>query len=75
MLLGQDQVLEADDDICPIPLEDPPLITEEVVVSLHATHSKHSLSTLRFKGAIGKVPVCALVDRGSTHSFVDPIVL
>ncbi|KAJ3687260.1 hypothetical protein LUZ61_016424 [Rhynchospora tenuis] len=30
---------------------------------------------MKFKGQIGNVPVCALLDSGSTHSFVNPNVL
>jgi Retroviral aspartyl protease len=49
--------------------------TEEAVVSLHATQSHLKQNTMWFKGQIGQKTVCALLDSGSTHSFVDPLVL
>jgi Retroviral aspartyl protease len=48
---------------------------EEAIVSMHATTSNPKPSTMKFKGYIGKIPVTALVDSGSTHSFVNPVVL
>jgi Retroviral aspartyl protease len=51
------------------------LCTKEVIIFLHATHSNPLLSTLKFKGYIDKASVCALIDSGSTYSFVDPAVL
>jgi Retroviral aspartyl protease len=30
---------------------------------------------MRFKGFIDKIPICALIDSGSTHSFVDSSIL
>lgn len=50
-------------------------MTEEAVVSMHATSTNPSLKTMKFKGQIGKRPVYALLDSGSTHSFIDPRVL
>jgi hypothetical protein len=51
--------------------EDP----EEAIVSMHATSGNHSANTIQFKGQIGNQPVFALIDSGSTHSFVNPNVL
>jgi Retroviral aspartyl protease len=49
--------------------------TEEVIVLMHATSNNPVSNTMRFKGFIGTVPVFALIDSGSTHSFVNPAVL
>lgn len=49
--------------------------TEEAMVSMHATSSNPKLKTMKFQGQLGKRPVYALLDSGSTHSFVDPAVL
>jgi RNase H-like domain found in reverse transcriptase/Reverse transcriptase (RNA-dependent DNA polymerase)/Integrase zinc binding domain/Retroviral aspartyl protease/Integrase core domain/Retrotransposon gag protein/Chromo (CHRromatin Organisation MOdifier) domain len=48
---------------------------EEAIVSMHATSNSPVSNTMRFKGFIGTVPVFALIDSGSTHSFVNPSVL
>jgi Retroviral aspartyl protease len=48
---------------------------EEAIVSMHATSSNPHANTMRFKGQIGQQPVFALIDSGSTHSFVNPTVL
>lgn len=32
-------------------------------------------SRLKFKGSLNEVPICALIDSGSTHSFVNPSVV
>jgi Ty3 transposon capsid-like protein len=50
-------------------------MAEEAIVSLYATHSHPQMSTMRFKGQVGLKHVYALLDSGSTHSFVDPTVL
>ncbi|KAJ4817704.1 polyprotein [Rhynchospora pubera] len=31
--------------------------------------------TLKYKGLIGPIPICALVDSGSTHSFINPSIV
>jgi Retroviral aspartyl protease len=48
---------------------------EEAIVSMHATSSNPIHNTMRFKGLIGTTPIFALIDSGSTHSFVNPLVL
>jgi Retroviral aspartyl protease len=50
-------------------------VTEEAIVSMHATSNHPMGNTMRFKGQIGRQPVFALIDSGSTHSFVNPQVL
>jgi Reverse transcriptase (RNA-dependent DNA polymerase)/Retroviral aspartyl protease len=42
---------------------------------MQVTTSNPKSSTMKFKSYIGKTPVTALVDSGSTHSFVNPVVL
>jgi Reverse transcriptase (RNA-dependent DNA polymerase)/Retroviral aspartyl protease/Retrotransposon gag protein len=48
---------------------------EEAVLSMFAISSNPHLTTLRFKGKVGGREVCALIDSGSTSSFVNPSVL
>ncbi|KAJ4783151.1 polyprotein [Rhynchospora pubera] len=48
---------------------------EETVISLFATKDTSRVRNMRFKGYVGPTPVCALVDSGSTHSFVNPDIL
>ncbi|KAJ4750063.1 polyprotein [Rhynchospora pubera] len=48
---------------------------EEAVISLFSTPEAKRVKNMKFKGAIGKTPICALIDSGSTHSFVNPAVL
>lgn len=48
---------------------------EDVRISLHAIGEARSLDLIRIQGKVNGVPVTALVDSGSTHSFVDPKVV
>ncbi|KAJ4801231.1 polyprotein [Rhynchospora pubera] len=48
---------------------------EEVRISLHAIGEVKNLDLIRIKGNVNGVPVIALVDSGSTHSFIDPKVV
>ncbi|KAJ4750853.1 polyprotein [Rhynchospora pubera] len=50
-------------------------MVEQAIIFMYATTDKKMVSSMRFKGEIGKVPVCALLDSGSTHSFVHPDVI
>jgi RNase P/RNase MRP subunit p29 len=50
-------------------------IQVEAFVSMHATSSATHTSTMKFKGVIGSKPIFALIDSGSTHSFINPAVL
>ncbi|KAJ3707248.1 hypothetical protein LUZ61_010953 [Rhynchospora tenuis] len=49
--------------------------TEETVISLFTTQDVRKVKNMKFKGFIGRIPVCALIDSGSTHSFVNPTIL
>ncbi|KAJ4754249.1 polyprotein [Rhynchospora pubera] len=47
---------------------------EQAVISMFSPDKK-TVSAMRFKGQIGKTPVYALVDSGSTHSFINPEII
>ncbi|KAJ4784848.1 polyprotein [Rhynchospora pubera] len=47
---------------------------EQAVISMFAADKKR-VNAMRFKGQIGKLPVYALIDSGSTHSFINPEVI
>ncbi|KAJ3707881.1 hypothetical protein LUZ61_011586 [Rhynchospora tenuis] len=48
---------------------------EQAVISMYASTDKKKVSSMKFRGQIGKVPICALLDSGSTHTFVNPEIL
>ncbi|KAJ4801510.1 polyprotein [Rhynchospora pubera] len=48
---------------------------EQAVISMYASTDKKKISSMKFKGQIGNVPICALLDSGSTHTFVNPEVI
>ncbi|KAJ4763928.1 polyprotein [Rhynchospora pubera] len=48
---------------------------EEAVISLFTANDVHKVRNMKFKGFVGSIPVCALIDSGSTHSFVNPHIL
>ncbi|KAJ1685411.1 hypothetical protein LUZ63_016801 [Rhynchospora breviuscula] len=48
---------------------------EETVISLFAAKDTSRVKNMKFKGFVGQTPVCALIDSGSTHSFVNPNIL
>ncbi|KAJ4815745.1 polyprotein [Rhynchospora pubera] len=48
---------------------------EEAVVSLFTAKEAKTIKHMKLKGLVGTKSVCALVDIGSTHSFVNPDVL
>jgi Aspartyl protease len=48
---------------------------EEAFVSMHASSNSQQTSTMKFKGFIGNTPISALIDSGSTHSFINPAIL
>ncbi|KAJ3685964.1 hypothetical protein LUZ61_015128 [Rhynchospora tenuis] len=45
---------------------------EHAVITMCADHSPSNFQTLKFKGMLDSVPICVLVDTGSTHSFINP---
>ncbi|KAJ3704209.1 hypothetical protein LUZ61_007914 [Rhynchospora tenuis] len=48
---------------------------EEAVISLFNANGAKRVKNMKFKGTIGEIPICVLIDSGSTHSFVNPTVL
>ncbi|KAJ1703813.1 hypothetical protein LUZ63_003592 [Rhynchospora breviuscula] len=48
---------------------------EQAVVTMFNSKTNPKVKVMKFKGQIGTIPVCALLDSGSTHSFVNPNVL
>ncbi|KAJ4802427.1 polyprotein [Rhynchospora pubera] len=48
---------------------------EEVRISLHAMGENRNLDLIRLRGEVKGIPITALVDSGSTHTFVDPKVI
>ncbi|KAJ4821432.1 polyprotein [Rhynchospora pubera] len=48
---------------------------EETVISLFAAKDTSRVRNMKFKGYVGPTPIFALVDSGSTHSFVNPDIL
>lgn len=76
MLIGQDSEEEEEEREVPAAdVEEENVLvpaSEEAVVSMFALSSNPNLSTMKFKGKIGTKPICALIDSGTTHSFIDP---
>ncbi|KAJ4798340.1 polyprotein [Rhynchospora pubera] len=54
-------------------LEEPP--EEQAVITMCSPSSVLNHKTLKYKGFIGPIPICALVDSGSTHSFINPTIV
>ncbi|KAJ4777533.1 polyprotein [Rhynchospora pubera] len=48
---------------------------EEMRISLHAMGENRNLDLIRLRGEVKGTPITALVDSGSTHTFVDPKVI
>jgi Retroviral aspartyl protease len=48
---------------------------EEPVVSMFSVKDNKTVKVMKFKGEIRKLPIYALLDSGSTHSFVNPTVI
>ncbi|KAJ4780790.1 polyprotein [Rhynchospora pubera] len=48
---------------------------EHADISMCSPHDKHNSQTLKFKGVIQQLPIMALIDSGSTHSFLHPAVV
>ncbi|KAJ4775101.1 polyprotein [Rhynchospora pubera] len=49
--------------------------SEGVQVSLHAIGEVNSIDLIKIKGEVHGFPIIALVDSGSTHSFISPKVI
>ncbi|KAJ4753988.1 polyprotein [Rhynchospora pubera] len=48
---------------------------EEAVISLFTTREPKKIKSMKIKGKVGQKCICALIDSGSTHSFVNPDVI
>ncbi|KAJ1699376.1 hypothetical protein LUZ63_007888 [Rhynchospora breviuscula] len=48
------------------------LQNEHAVITMCADHSPSNFQTLKYKGMLDGVPICILIDTGSTHSFINP---
>lgn len=49
---------------------------DEAIVSMCATSSNPNLSTMKLKGeVVANKAIFALLDSGSTHSFINPVVI
>ncbi|KAJ3689395.1 hypothetical protein LUZ61_018559 [Rhynchospora tenuis] len=44
----------------------------QAVITMCTDQHASNLQTLKFKGLLGKTPICVLIDTGSTHSFINP---
>ncbi|XP_060181956.1 uncharacterized protein LOC132611554 [Lycium barbarum] len=55
------------------PVEEQAEISINAILGLSNTSSPHK--TIKIMGFVKKIPIIMLIDTGSTHSFVDPIVL
>ncbi|KAA8530919.1 hypothetical protein F0562_005622 [Nyssa sinensis] len=49
-------------------------VQEELQISVHALSGSLSYKTMRIKGKVKKNVVTILIDSGSTHNFLDPIM-
>ncbi|KAJ3688355.1 hypothetical protein LUZ61_017519 [Rhynchospora tenuis] len=48
---------------------------EEAVITMCAAPEPQQIHTLRFKGLLDQIPICVLIDTGSTHSFINPSLI
>lgn len=48
---------------------------DQATISVCVHNAGINTDTPRFKGQLGHIPICALVDSGSTHSFISPVVI
>ncbi|KAJ3690052.1 hypothetical protein LUZ61_019216 [Rhynchospora tenuis] len=46
--------------------------TEQAVITMCAHQEPSDFHTLKFKGVFDSIPICILIDTGSTHSFINP---
>ncbi|KAJ3701444.1 hypothetical protein LUZ61_005149 [Rhynchospora tenuis] len=71
---GEFEVMYEDDSAGGEPVvEQEPI--EEAVISLFTANDARKVKNMKFKGLVGKMPVCALIDSGSTNSFINPAIL
>ncbi|KAA8524512.1 hypothetical protein F0562_010935 [Nyssa sinensis] len=49
-------------------------VQEELQISVHALSGSLSYKTMRIKGKVKKNMVIILIDSGSTHNFLDPVM-
>jgi Retroviral aspartyl protease len=75
ILLGQEQYSKEEENLSESVQDASVDCPEEAIVSMYATHTNPYMTTIRFKRQVGTKPVYALLDSGSTHSFVDPLIL
>ncbi|KAJ4812719.1 polyprotein [Rhynchospora pubera] len=47
----------------------------DAVITMCSDQSASKLQTLKFKGDFDHIPICVLIDTGSTHSFVNPSLI
>ncbi|KAJ4807897.1 polyprotein [Rhynchospora pubera] len=77
LLMGPSELEEEEDEIefidCVEETEEAQL--EEAIISLFTSKDANKVKTMKFKGYVGSIPICALIDSGSTHSFVNSTVL
>ncbi|KAJ3684022.1 hypothetical protein LUZ61_013186 [Rhynchospora tenuis] len=71
-----DEIEEEDwEETAPDVVDDDNEEIEQAVISMCASKGMKTISSMKFKGNIAKIPICALLDSGSTHSFVNPEVI
>ncbi|KAJ1702741.1 hypothetical protein LUZ63_002520 [Rhynchospora breviuscula] len=79
LLMGPEETdVETEDEMVTFeeePTSSEPTRIEEAVISLFAAKDSKRVRNMKFKGFVGQTPVCALIDSGSTHSFVNPNIL
>ncbi|KAJ4788261.1 polyprotein [Rhynchospora pubera] len=74
------QEVEADTEYFEDAFSDPEIQLENIpeeqaVITMCAPSSVKNHKTLKYKGCIGSIPICALIDSGSTHSFINPHIV
>ncbi|XP_078168441.1 uncharacterized protein LOC144562946 [Carex rostrata] len=71
-LKGEEEQLEGEGDDREIEEE---VIGEEQLVTLSSTSHGSSSKSLSYKGQIGNIPICVLIDTGASHSFISPVLV
>jgi Reverse transcriptase (RNA-dependent DNA polymerase)/Retroviral aspartyl protease/Retrotransposon gag protein len=75
MLLGDPEAEQGEENTDHTLEENHSQTLEEAFVSMHATSPNQQPNTMKFKGQLGNTPIYALIDSGSTHSFINPMAL